>query len=162
MSSPELLDFAEKAGYENLKGHLAHTETLAKETTTTLTLLLAGTGAALGYAVKWFEPGPAAPSVWAAAVVCLWLATLGVILTLRCLRVVKTEMLYNEPMNLYKPELNLPMLDARHWELLNLQERISLTKARNRPISVWLDRIRLAASATPLIFLIAAGLAACL
>jgi hypothetical protein len=156
----ELLDFAEKAGYENMRGHLAHAETLAKEASTTITLLLAGTGGALAYAVRWFDDGPKSPAVWGAVVVAFWLACLSTLLVLKCLRVVSTEMLYNEPMNLYKPELNLPMPEAREWELKNLQDRIQLMKLRNRPIAVWLDRLRIAAAFTPLPFIVVAGSAA--
>lgn len=160
MDNIDLLDFAEKAGYENLRGHLAHAETLAKEAITTATLLLAGTGGALTYAIKWFDQKPAGPAVWGAVATTFWLAGLSALLVIRCLRTVRTEMLYNEPMNLYKPDLNLTLVEARRWELENLQQRIGLTKERNKPIARWLDRIRIAAAATPIVFLAAAVLAA--
>ncbi|NKE66861.1 hypothetical protein RAMLITH_13610 [Ramlibacter sp. RBP-2] len=160
MENSDLLDLAEKAGYENLRGHLAHAETLAREATSTATLLLAGTGGALTYAIRWFDTTPASPAVWGAVATTAWLATLSATLVIRCLRTVRTEMLYNEPLNLYKPDLNIGLTEARRWELENLQDRITLTKTRNKPIARWLDRVRIAAAATPLVFLGAAALGA--
>ncbi len=158
----QFLELAEKAGFENLKAHLAHAETLSKDASTTLTVLLAGTGGALAYTVKWFEAAAMRPILWGAVATTVWLACLSALLVLQCVRTVRTEMLYNEPMNLYKPELGLPILEARYWELANVQARITSTKARNRPIALWLDRIRIAAAASPLTFLGGVALGACL
>ncbi len=156
----ELLDFAEKSGYENMRGHLAHAETLAKDAANMMTVVLAGTGGALAYAVKWFESEAKLPSTWGAAVVVIWLACIGIVLVFKCLRTKKTPMLYNEPMHLYKPELKLSIYEARQWELKNLQERIDQIKVRNLRDALWIDRLRIAAAMTPLPFIIAAAAAA--
>jgi hypothetical protein len=61
----------------------------------------------------------------------------------------------NEPMNLYQTGYGIDAL--REVELKNLQDRIEQTTARNHRVAAWLDRIRLLALASPVIFVIAAS-----
>ena len=158
----ELLDLAEKAGIENLKARIGSAEVLAKEAGNTITIVLAGMGGSLAYAVKLFEPGFVASSVWGAAAVCAWLALISGSLVTRCLLVGEIMPVYNEPKNLYQPALRLTVIEVREYELENIQARITQTIALNWYIAKWLNRLRQAAAATPLIFSIAVVLAASL
>ncbi|MCB1895980.1 MAG: hypothetical protein H6945_20215 [Zoogloeaceae bacterium] len=57
----ELLDWVEKTGQENLDFRLENAETLARESNTTLTILLAGIGGTLAYAAKGLDGKPSPP-----------------------------------------------------------------------------------------------------
>lgn len=150
------VEWAEKAGIENLRGRLATGDVLLAQASTLLSLLLAGMGGALAYAVKLIDTGPVSPVAWAAAAVSAWLAVVAVVLMARCIVTRETQALYNEPGNIYKPDLSLSPDAIRGFELENIQRRIEQTKARNEAVARWLDRCRYAAIATPLVFAIAA------
>jgi hypothetical protein len=62
---------------------------------------------------------------------------------------------FNEPGNLDMPGFDL--LALKKGNLVGLQDRINKAAARNRDIAQWLNRLRLAAVASPLIFLYAAN-----
>ena len=55
--TPGMLDYAEQAGLENIKFHIACADSITKEANTTLTILLAAGGASLGYGMKLIEVG---------------------------------------------------------------------------------------------------------
>lgn len=152
----DLLDWAEKAGLENLRFRLQNAEALAKEAASTLTLLLAGTGGALAYAVKGFEAMPT-PIAFGVAGLSAWLAIVGCVLVYFCMLTTDLPTPTNEPANLYQKQFDLAAL--REVELRNIQERIEQVTARNRRVAAWLDRSRLLALASPLIFTIVAAVA---
>ncbi|EWS61504.1 hypothetical protein Y694_00778 [Methylibium sp. T29-B] len=83
---PDLVTLAEEQGYEAMKGRLATAEWIAKQAEVTLTVLLAGIGGSLAFAVKLFEPGSSSLA-WAAAGVCAWLSALAFWLVVSCLMV---------------------------------------------------------------------------
>lgn len=150
----DLLDWAEKAGLENIRFRLQNAETLAKDTSSTLTMLLAGMAGALAYAVKGFEVQPITQLVFGAAVLSAWLMLIATLLMVKCILTTSLPAPTNEPKNLYQKEFALDLL--REVELRNLQERIVQTTARNHRVAAWLDRVRLSAVASPLVFLLAA------
>lgn len=150
-----VLDWAEKAGLENLKFRLQNAETLAKEAATTLTVLLAGMSGSLAYAVKYFEP--AAPSIQMAVgsgALSAWLMLLSAMLVHFCIKTLPLPTPTNEPANLYQPEFTLDLMRA--VELKNIQVRIEQATTRNAEVATWLDRIRYCAVASPLVFVISA------
>lgn len=150
----DLLDWAEKSGLENLNFRLQNAETLAKEAASTLTILLAGIGGALAFAVKGFEEAPPTPLAIGTAGLAIWLMITGCLLVVFCMLTTSLPALTNEPKNLYQKGFELNAL--REVELRNIQERITQTAARNHRVAAWLDRCRLLALASPLVFAISA------
>lgn len=150
----DLLDWAEKAGLENLKFRLQNSETLAKESTTTLTILLAGIAGSLTYATKYWEMGKSSmPLAGGCAALSLWLMVLSFLLVNNCIKTKPLQPPTNEPRNLYQPEFELEAL--RKVELKNLQASIDLTAGRNTSVAAWLDRVRYLAVASPVVFTVA-------
>lgn len=148
----DLLDWAEKSGLENLKFRLQNAETLAKEATSTLTVLLAGIGGSLAYAAKGFEQAPPTPLAIGAAALALWLMVTGCLLVSFCMLTTSLHAPTNEPNNLYQKSYSVDAL--REVELENIQARITQTTARNHRVAAWLDRSRLLALGSPIVFVI--------
>lgn len=159
--SAQHLDWAEKAAVEHLRARLATGDTLLAQSNQLLALLLAGMSGALAVGAKVFEPNTSAIA-WGAAAVSIWLATVAVTLTLKAIATRPTQLLFNEPKNLYRAELAeaYSFAQMREFELQNIQARIDETRLRNLNVAWWLDRCRYAATATPLVFAIAAIAAA--
>jgi hypothetical protein len=127
---------------------------LAKDASTTLTILLAGIGGALAYVVKGLEVRPIAALTFGAGVFAIWLMLAAIVLMVQCIVTTALPAPTNEPKNLYQKEFGLDQL--REAELRNLQERISQTTARNHRVAAWLDRVRLFAIVSPVVLAIAA------
>lgn len=144
------ITYAETAGFENIRFRLQNAETLAREATSTLTILLAGMGAAMAYAVKGFEQvSPSALAIGAAAL-SIWLMLVAVLLVVYCMLTTNLPAPTNEPMHLYQVEY--PLESIRKVELRNLDERIKQIAARNHRVAAWIDRARLLAIASPIVF----------
>lgn len=155
-------EWAEKAGIENLKHRLATGDVLLAQANTLLSILLVGVGSALGLAIKLLEPVQqpgVAVTVWGAAATTVWLACVAAILVWRCIATRETEVPYNAPKNIYKPELGLSEKELRAYEMENIQSRINFTADRNQAVAYWLDRCRYAAIFTPAVFAFAAWVA---
>lgn len=103
-----LLDYAEKAGQENIKFRLQNAETLAKEASSSLTILLAGIAASMAYAIKGFEQTQATHLTIGAAALAIWLMIVATTLVFFCILTTKLDVPFNEPMNLYKK--NMPWI----------------------------------------------------
>lgn len=146
----ELIDYAEKAGLENLRFRLQNTEALSKDATSTLTYLLTGIGGSLAYAVSGFEKSVLSPLTVGAAVLSVWLMAISALLVFRCIKTSDLQTPTNEPLNLFTLEHDF--LVIRKNELKNLDERIQKTRERNRKTAFWLDSVRLLAIASPIIF----------
>jgi len=56
----------------------------------------------------------------------------------------------NEPLNLYQNDFTLQQI--RQTELNNIQIRIQQATERNGATAYWLNRVRLLATSTPLVF----------
>ncbi|HDV6327439.1 TPA: hypothetical protein RJR39_003532 [Burkholderia cenocepacia] len=146
------LDWIEKAAIENLKAHHATADVIAKEASTTLTVLLAGAAGGLAYAGKaldahswtWYSFGAAAFTAW-----MTWLCYRCV---KECLMISPIPQIYNEPRNLDAPELTLNEL--REQEIAGLQNRIDEAAKRNGGLSTKMNNIRKLAVASPLVFAI--------
>lgn len=146
---PDLRAWAEEVGYENLKERIASGNAIAAQAATTLTLVLAGMGGALAYAVRVFEPSPSAPVV-ASAALCVWLMAIAALLVLKCINVADAPMLHNQPGNLLLPGHTLA--EVRAGELVGLQSRIWQQVDRNNARGAWLNACRNLAIGSPLVF----------
>lgn len=156
----EMLKWAEQAGAENMKFRVQSTEQLSKDANVTLTLLLTGVGGALAIVAKTLEAQSHQTfSVLAGAgVMAIWFMILGIMVLHWCIQTRPVQAPTNEPKNLFQPDYSL--LDLRKFELENLQERIELLTRRNAEVAAWLDRIRYASAASPLVFIIAVAVSA--
>ena len=147
------LDWIEKAAVENLKQHVEGADILAKESATTLTVLLAGAGGSLAYAIKAAD-GDYSASVLIAAVVCAWLVVCAMWLVFTCLKINEIYLVYNEPKNhLLRLTSDTNFENWRKKELAGMQERIDKNTLRNDETAKSLNRVRTMTAATPVIAL---------
>lgn len=142
----ETLEWIEKAALENLRGHLQIADGLAKESATTLTILLAALSGAFGYALSVSEYRIGSVALTA------YLFALCFVLVTRCMMIKEFPATTNEPRNLNQQGFSFDAL--RNAELKNLQDRIDQAAQRNAITAQWLNRVRLGAICSPLIFAI--------
>ena len=145
-----LLDWVEVNAQENVRFHLHNANVLAKEAATTLTLTLTGLGAALAHGVHGLAGGALTAAHGASLALAAYLTLLAVATVFKCMKIAPIPAPTNEPGNLYQPRFPLERL--REAELKNLQERIEEAVARNDAVTGWLNRIRLAATLSPAIW----------
>lgn len=148
------LDFIEAEAKANFAFHLACAETLAKEANTLLTVLLTGAGASFGFVINLVEKGASQWLLYGLGAVSAYLFAIAALTTRKCLWV---DVMYppaNEPKNLN--QTNLSIAAVRRSELKNKQTYIDMNKARNEDVGDWLNRCRMLAAATPLVFAVAA------
>lgn len=153
---PKTLEWIEKQAQESLKARYATAELIAKETQTTLTVLLAGVGGSAAYGIKIFESGPLNPLSSAAAAVCIYLVVLSIILVVKCMMFKSYPALYQDPENLMQPEHSLN--EVREAEVRNIGERITEAKSINDARAIKLNKLRIAVVVSPFIFAGAAWL----
>jgi len=135
------------------------TESLDRQASSLVSLLLAGAGSALAYAVS--LSNGAAP-LWQAAGIgasSLWLFLVAAIAVRSTLWTKPVHAPANQPANLAMT-YDMDITKARALELKNHQFIIEHTRARNDQVGRWVNISRALAVATPLIFLFAAGVAA--
>jgi len=155
--SGELMSWAEQEAKENIRFRLHISELLAKSAETTLVMVFAGMGGAMAYVVHHADHLTAWHVVGAVAVAA-WLMAAACILVLFCMMAMDLPVPANEPKNLYQTDYDTVAL--RKVELENVQERIDAVKYRNQYIAGWLNRARLMAVATPVVFIVVSVLAA--
>lgn len=151
---PKTLEWIEKQAQDSLRSRFATAELIAKETQTTLTVLLAGVGGSAAYGAKIFDKGAAGAVEIAAAVTCAYLVVLAVLLVVKCMRFQSYPALAQEPQNLMQPQYSLDELRA--GELENIGERIKDAARINDARAELLNRFRIAAAITPLLFAVVA------
>jgi hypothetical protein len=154
---PKTLEWIEKHAQESLKARFQTAEILAKESQTTLTVLLAAIGASAAYAAKIFQPGAAGPIEIAAAVTCVYLVMLAVTLVAACMIFVSYPALHQDPLNLMQPTYSID--EIREAEITNLQERIAEAAAINKKRARRLNRLRIATALSPFFFALVAAIA---
>jgi len=144
----ELLDWAERNGQEYLRQQHTAADDMIRTSDSTLTLAMAALFGTLGYsASKGFWEDPVARgALWAA---CYLFLVTG-LLVWRCLFIRDIPSITNEPRNLYKPDYSLDALKEAELDLL--QQRIDEAKVRNNKTARWLNGLRSALLATPLVF----------
>jgi hypothetical protein len=146
----EKLDYAERAGMENMRERIDVAGMIQREANTTMTLLLAGAGAALAYTAN---PDAIPATGKAALAVSAYLFALAGLLTRTCLGLIAYPAVANEPKNLSQDSYTSNQI--REWELENLQVRIDESVRINEYRSRWLNRCRIAAALTPVIAVVA-------
>lgn len=151
----ELLDWVEKAAIENLRFHLQSTENLTKEAQTTLTVLLAGLGASLAYALKDVGAGVFSDVTFGIIVLTIYLMINCALVVFKCMKIAPIPAPTNEPKNLYNVNYELAVL--RKFELDNIQDRIDQAVRRNDATTAWLNRSRAMVVFSPVSFLVAYG-----
>lgn len=151
-------EWAERNGRENLRGRLATGDFLLVQASTLLSLILVGMGGMLVHGIRIFDSG-SGPVEWGSAIAAGWLCAAAAVLAAKCMVTKETQVLFNEPSNIYKPELGLTRTEILGFEMEHLQTQINKTKLRNAEVATWLDRCRYAAIATPAVFAAGAILA---
>ena len=146
----DLLEWVEKAAIENLKGHHQSADQIAKDSVQTLTVFLLIMTGAVAYAANAFQKCQFDWISVGATVFTGWFLILSILLVWKCLPMREMPAIFNEPNNLYQPKYSLDLM--REAELGNFQIRINQAAARNARIAKWLNGLRLAAAASPLVF----------
>ena len=154
----ELIDWVEKQALENLKFRIQDAENIAKESNTTLTILLAALGGGIAYTAKLIEADAEQPVMAGMLMSLIYIAVLCGVLLLKCMKIAAMPVPTNEPRNLFQKQFSLDAI--REAELANVQARIDEAVARNDFVAAWLNRVRFLAVLTPLIFLMALALTA--
>lgn len=137
-----------------MKARYATADLLSKEAQVTLTVLLAAVGGTAAYAAKITEAGPATPTIVASAVSCAYLVFLSVNLVVRGMTFRSFPALHQQPKNLMHKGYSLD--DIREAELENLEIRITEAAKLNSKRAKFLNRIRIAAAVSPVVFICAA------
>lgn len=148
----EKIDWIEKQAAENLKFRLQNCETLSKEANNLLTLLLAAIGAVVAYAIKSVGNETLNSLLVAAISTGAWLVLVAMILVVKCIMTSELIPLGNEPKNLMLEDYSLDQIKV--FELDNVQDSINKMAFRNGNTAYWLDKARLAAVLSPLIFIL--------
>lgn len=159
MADWSYVEWAERAGIENLKQRLENADHLREQANRLLQLLLVAMGGTLAYGARVFEPGQFTPVAAGSLAVALWLCWVAVVLMVKCIATEASELTYNQPKNIYMPELlkdHTPD-EIRAFELENIQARIHRTMPRVARRAHWLDMCRYATVATPMVFGLAVG-----
>lgn len=147
-------DYIEAEAKANFAFHLACAETLAKEANVLLTVLLTGAGASFGFVINLVEKGASQWLLYGLGAVSAYLFAIAALTTWKCLWVRTMYPPANEPKNLN--QTNLSIAAVRRSELKNKQIYIDKNKERNDSVADWLNRCRMLAAATPLVFAVAA------
>ncbi|WP_175729037.1 hypothetical protein [Burkholderia ambifaria] len=153
----ELLEWVENSAIENLKAHHACADVVAKDAATTLTVFLAALGGGLAYAAKALEQHSLNWLSVGAMAFTGWFLVLSLLLVSRCLMVRAMPSIYNEPRNIFQPEFSID--DLKEAELQGLQQRIDMAATGNAKVVKSLNRLRLAAAASPIVFIVVAVVA---
>ncbi|MEI5998248.1 hypothetical protein H3V53_13850 [Paraburkholderia bengalensis] len=148
------LDWIEQAAVENMKAQHVSADNLAKDSATTLTVFLAAMAGSMTYAATAMQQHQWTWFSIAAGAFCAWFFVLSSLLVCKCLMIRAIPPVYNEPKNLSQPGFDLLIL--KEEELLGFQRRIDASVKRNGSVAGWLNRLRLGAVASPLIFVVAA------
>lgn len=148
----KVLDHAEKAGQENMKFHIDNGDCLAKDSNSTLTILLAGGGATLGYWMKLLEQGNHPHLVWGVGALSCYLFALALLLLIFGMQAEDLEAPTNEPQNLMVQGFAADLI--REEDLKDLQRRIDLNIARNERKAFWLNWARRLLVFAPVVFVL--------
>jgi hypothetical protein len=152
-----LIEWVEKQALDNLRFRIQDAENIAKESNTTLTVLLAALGGGIAYCAKLLEADADQEVVAGVVVALAYVAGLCGVLVVKCMKIMAMPVPTNEPRNLLQKGFSLNAV--REVELQNVQARIDEAVARNDVTSAWLNRVRLLAVFTPLVFAIGMALA---
>jgi hypothetical protein len=151
---PAIVDWVETTSTEHFKARYAAFVQIKQDAQVTFTIIAAGVGAALTLAAKIMAPGAAGTVSFGAAVLCLYLGLVAAMLVTKCMLFVPLPSIYNEPANLLLRGYTLA--EIKEGELLGMQARIDEMMAINERASRWLNRARILALLSPVVFGLAA------
>ena len=151
---PKTLEWIERQAIESLKARFATADLIAKESQTTLTVILAAAGGSAAYAAKLFQSGKLGPVEAAAGTICAYYVCLAIALVISCMMFKSYPALYQDPENLM--QLNFSIDQLREEEIKNIGERITEAAEINRKRARNLNAIRLLAAFSPILFALAA------
>lgn len=160
MKNIETMRWVEGEARVNATFQVGCSDALERQAGALLNLLLAGAGGALAYAVNLAEKNAAVWQQSGMAAISAWLFFVAALLLLRALWSRPIYGPANDPKNL-KAAHEMSLEDALGHELENRQFCITSNRSRNDAVGRWLNICRGLASATPLVFLVAAVVAAC-
>lgn len=145
-----IVDWAEESGLENLRARHATYLQIKDQAQVTFTTIAAGIGGAFAIAAKVVAPGSAGPVAFGAALLCVYLALVAATLVVKCMLFRPIPSITNEPLNLLKEGFGLAQI--KQSELAGVQSRIDEMTAINSVTANWLNRTRLLALLSPLMF----------
>lgn len=155
--TPAALDWVEKQAVEGMKGRYATAEIIAKESATTLNLLIGAIGVSLAYVVRQVEMHNISWLVCAVGCLVVYLLVLGGVLLWKCMQIAPIPAIYNTPKNLDYGEGDWLLMRRR--ELRGIQIRIDDAYSRNERVATWHNRVRTGLVASPVVFILIAALA---
>jgi hypothetical protein len=152
----QVLQWAEKHAEGAFKQLLESANMLHAQATTLATLLLGGLGGALSLGLDAVN-GKGTPSAWGALASAVYFAVLVTLTVKYNLAAGSVPLGYNEPKNLV--QLQYTVRQLLEVNLQNAQTGITELLDRNAARGANLNRLRYAAAATPLVYLLGAALA---
>lgn len=158
----EILDYAEASAKENAAFHIANADALARESNTLLNMLLAGAAGALAYIVTLTDKGAAIWLIAGMGATAAYLFIVAATVLYKCWRIRPIWPPANEPKHLSLETLDgFDAVSIRRAELKNQQACIDANRDRNDSVGMWLNRCRAMATATPIVFVVAAWVGGC-
>jgi len=152
------LEYMQDQAAKNMDFHIQNMDNLLKEANSTATFLYLVISASFTGAVKLFADGKHPTFASGLALLCVYLAMLGIYLVFSCLRARDVESPANEPKNL-KLQTGYTSEEIQEAELDNLQKRIDANRTRNDNTAHHLNFVRILICLSPLFFFAVISLA---
>lgn len=153
-----VIEWVESQAAAALQFSVSCADALERQAVGLLGIVLVGAGGALGYAVNLAEKGAPAWVLVGTTMSAVWLFAMAGVLTWRCLWAQEIWGPANDPAHLLQPGFELAAI--RRVDLRNKQLALEGNRRRNDRVGLWLNRVRVASACTPLVFAVAAALAA--
>lgn len=151
----ELIEYAEQEAKMLAAFQIECAEALERSATTLLNILLGGAGGGLALAISLYGKGGLEWLVAGTFLTSFYLFCLCALLTFRCLWSRDIRPLGNQPGNIYNDHYK--GIDITLFKSINLgtrQDCIDENRLRNNDTGLWLNRVRIMASITPLFIII--------
>lgn len=150
----ELVDWVESNANESLKFSLGVTESLLKDATLLLNILLAGVGGSLAFLIPQLQAEKIQWLAYAIGASGIYLALVGALLLHKVIRTADLQTPGSLPSSLYQPEFSL--VEMKIAENENIEIKRGRALKRNTHMARWLDRCRYLTLATPVVFILTA------
>ncbi len=141
----ETLDWVEAHALENAKFGIESYDSNKKGAEQLILILIAAIGSGIGYVLANLESGPVTITV---GCITLYLATIGVVVCVKCLITKVIYPAYNEP---DKMLFELPLETNKLANLKVIQRVVDTNFETNRHLVWWLDRCRVAIVLSPVV-----------
>lgn len=152
----EQLEFVKDEADKTMEFHLKNLEALQQEAHVTLTFLFVVISASFSGATALFQKEGAAIWAWAMTLLCFYLGSIAIYLTMRCL---KTKELWppgNTPNNLIPHFAKFDLEAVQETALELMDERIKLNSMRCKETGNAINNTRVAIIASILVFPVSA------